>query len=145
MAQGSLLKVQEALFKMIATIAKCKKSSPALEAIFNQVAGLAVGFSCGYLALQQAATDALLGLACIDPDLVWLLLADLAYSMHGKQAPCLPGPEFPELSQLFPPHQSSKQYLWMQYAGQDYGLTVDFSQACRLLEKIDSFHQADVS
>lgn len=141
MAEGSLFKVQEAFFKMIATIARDKKSARALEAVLKQMAGLCVGFACGSQMLQEAATNALLGLSCIDPDLVWLLLADIAYSVDGKEVPSPPGPDFPKISQLLP--QSPKKYLWVQYAGQDFGLKSDVSVAILLLVKIDSCHHAD--
>lgn len=127
---------------MIATIARDMKSARALEAVLKQMAGLCVGFACGSQILQEAAANALLGLSCIDPDLVWLLLADIAYSVDGKKVPSPPGPEFPKISQLLPP-QSPKKYLWVQYAGQDFGLKSDVSVARLLLAKIDSCHHAD--
>lgn len=142
MAEGSVFKVQEAFFKMIATIARDMKSARALEAVLKQMAGLCVGFACGSQILQEAAANALLGLSCIDPDLVWLLLADIAYSVDGKEVPSPPGPEFPKISQLLPP-QTPKKYLWVQYAGQDFGLKSDVSVARLLLAKIDSCHHAD--
>lgn len=126
---------------MIETIAGDKKSARALEAVLKQMAGLCVGFACGSQILQQAATNALLGLSCIDPDLVWLLLADIVYSVDGKEVPSPPGPEFPKISQLLP--QRPKNYLWVQYAGQDFGLKSDVSLASLLLAKIDSCHHAD--
>jgi len=143
MAEGSLFKIQEAFFKMIAAIARDKKSAPALEAVLKKMAGSCVGFACGSQMLQQSATNALLGLSCIDPDLVWLLLADIAFSVDGKEVPSSPGPEFPNISQLLPPPQSPKKYLWVQYAGQDFGLKSDVSLANLLLAKIDSCHHAD--
>jgi hypothetical protein len=39
--------------------------------------------------LQEAAIRALAGLACIDADLVWLLLADVYYSLNQRE-PLLP-------------------------------------------------------
>lgn len=142
MAEGSLFKIQEAFFKMIEIIARDRKTARALEAVLKQIAGSCVGFACGSQMLQQAATNALLGLSCIDPDLVWLLLADIVYSVDGKEVPSPPGPEFPKISQLLPP-QRPKKYLWVQYAGQDFGLKSDVSVASLLLPKIDSCHHAD--
>ncbi|XP_057818036.1 uncharacterized protein LOC131031041 [Cryptomeria japonica] len=98
MAEGTLIKVQEAFFLMIAAIASDKKSACALEAIFKQMAGLAVGFSCGSQTLEKAATDALLGLSSIDQDLVWLLLADIVYSGDGREVPSLPCTGLPKIA-----------------------------------------------
>ncbi|XP_057818002.1 uncharacterized protein LOC131031017 isoform X1 [Cryptomeria japonica] len=138
MAEGTLLKVQEAFFLMIAAIASDKKSACALEAIFKQVAGLAVGFSCGSRTLEKAAIDALLGLSSIDQDLVWLLLADIVYSGDGREVPSPPCTGLPEIARLLP--ESPQEYIWVQYAGQNYGLTSDYLLARKLLEKIDACH-----
>ncbi|CAA3007639.1 Hypothetical predicted protein [Olea europaea subsp. europaea] len=75
------LKVQEELLTMISDLARDKRSATALEAVFKNVSGLVVGIACsGVKGLLDASMNALVGLACIDPDLIWLLLSDVYYS-----------------------------------------------------------------
>lgn len=127
-AEVSDLKDQAAVLQMIATIAQNKRSASALEAVLKKVSGLVVGIACsGVVGLRKAATNALIGLASIDPDLVWLLLADVYFSLKKSDLPLPPAEEFPDVYQVLPPPSSSKGYLHVLYGGQSYGFDIDFS------------------
>ncbi|XP_010669990.2 uncharacterized protein LOC104887100 isoform X2 [Beta vulgaris subsp. vulgaris] len=136
-SETSNLKTQEAMLHMIAELSRDNKSASALEIIFKKVSGLVVGIACSGLAgLWDASIDALSGLASIDPDLIWLLLADLYYSMKGKKDAQQPESEFPELAEILPLPMSSKDYLYVQYGGQTYGFSIDFSSVENAFEKL---------
>ncbi|WMV59494.1 hypothetical protein MTR67_052879 [Solanum verrucosum] len=125
-AEISDLKVQAAVLNMLADLARNKHSASALEAVLKKVSGLVVGIACsGVVGLRDASINALAGLASIDPDLIWLLLADVYYSKKRET----PGPpttgEFLEISEILPPPLSSKGYLYLQYGGKSYGFDID--------------------
>ena len=81
MAEISSQKIQIAVLDMIAAISSNKRSAVALESVLKKVCGLVVGIAYSSLTgLQEAAIRALAGLACMDADLVWLLLADVYYT-----------------------------------------------------------------
>ncbi|KAG8365251.1 hypothetical protein BUALT_Bualt18G0084800 [Buddleja alternifolia] len=123
----SNLKVQVSLLNMISDLAGNKRSASALEAVFKKVSGIVVGIVCsGVKGLQDACVDALAGLATVDPDLIWILLADVYYS-RTKNLPSQPSDEFPEVIETLPPPTTSKEYLYVLYGGQSYGFDVDFT------------------
>ena len=137
-AELSDLTVQAAVHNMIADIAKNKRSASALEAVLKKVSGLVVGIACsGVMGLRDAAINALVGLASIDPDLVWLLVADIYLSLKKKDVLSPPGNEFPEVSQILPPPSSSKGYLYFEYGGQSYGFDIDFSAVEHVFKLLD--------
>ncbi|KAL6538531.1 hypothetical protein OROGR_012519 [Orobanche gracilis] len=125
-AETSNLKVQAAILDMISNLAANKKSASALEVILKKISGIVVGIACsGVKGLQDACVNALVGLSSIDPDLIWLLLADVYYS-RKKNPPSPPSAEFPEISEVLPPPGSS-EYLYVLYGGRSFGFDVDFS------------------
>uniref|UniRef100_A0A803MXQ3 ARM repeat superfamily protein n=1 Tax=Chenopodium quinoa TaxID=63459 RepID=A0A803MXQ3_CHEQI len=126
-SESSNLKTQVAVLRMIAELSRDKKSASALEVVLKKVSGLVVGIACsGVTGLRDASIDALSGLASIDPDLIWLQLADVYYSSKEEDAkPSSSG--FPELAEILPRPMSSKDYLYAQYGGQSYGFDVNFS------------------
>lgn len=137
-AEISTLKVQVAILEMIADLARNKRSAPALDAVLKKVSGFVVGMVCsGVKGLQDACVNALAALASIDPDLVWLLLADVYYS-RAKNPPSPPSGDFPEISEVLPPPSSSKEYFYVLYAGQSYGFDVDFAAVETALDKLCS-------
>ncbi|KAF3784919.1 hypothetical protein EJ110_NYTH29201 [Nymphaea thermarum] len=137
-AEVSILKVQEAALHMISDIAQDKRSASALEGILKKVSGLVVGIACGGPdALQDAAVSALSSLSCIDPDLIWVLLADIVYS-SGRGVPSPPTSDFPEVSQLLPSPSSPKEYLCMQYCGEDSSFDIQLLKAENVFEKLNS-------
>lgn len=127
LAEVSNLKVQAAVLNMIADLSRNNSSRSALEVVFKKVSGLVVGIACsGVRGLHEAALDALQGLATVDPDLIWLLLADVYYS-EKKNTPSPPTSGFPDLSQVLPPPLSAKGHLYVQYGGQMFGFDIDHS------------------
>lgn len=139
MAETSNLKVQVAVLNMIADLARNKRSASALEVVLKKVTGLVVGIACsGVVGLRDASVNALCGLASIDPDLVWLLLADVYYSMKKKDTPQPPTTSFPEIHQILPQPLSPKGYLYVQYGGQTYGFDVVFSSVEIVFKKLYS-------
>lgn len=127
MAEVSNLKVQAAVLNMIADLSRDKRSASALEAVLKKVSGIVVGIACsGVHGLREASVNALVGLASIDSDLIWLLLADVYYSKK-RDMPSPPTSDLPEVSQTLPPPSSPKGYLYVQYGGQSYGFDIDFS------------------
>lgn len=137
-AELSTLKVQVAILDMISDLARSKRSAPALERVLKKVSGVVVGMVCsGVKGLQDACVNALAALASIDPDLIWLLLADVYYS-RTKSPPPPPSGEFPEISEVLPPPPSPKDYLYVLYAGQSYGFDVDFAAVETALDKLNS-------
>ncbi|CAJ2673702.1 unnamed protein product [Trifolium pratense] len=92
--------------------------------------------------LRHASLNALHGLASIDPDLVWLLLADIYYSIKKNDAlPPPPRPDLPEISEIIPLPSSPKEYLYVQYGGQSYGFDIDLASVEFAFTKIDSQYQ----
>lgn len=126
-SESSNLKTQAAVLHMIACMSRDKNSASALELVLKKVSGLVVGIACsGVAGLWDASIDALSGLASIDPDLIWLLLADVYYSMKEKDV-LPPNSAIPELAEILPLPLSSKDYLYVQYGGQTYGFDVNLS------------------
>ncbi|CAM8943397.1 unnamed protein product [Rhodiola kirilowii] len=74
----------------------------------------------GVTGLREASIHALSGLASVDPDLIWLLLADVYYSLKQTDSPAPPTSEFPDLSQILPPPDSHKEFLYVQYGGRSF-------------------------
>nr|XP_023923287.1 TELO2-interacting protein 1 homolog isoform X2 [Quercus suber] len=131
------LKVQIAVLNMIAELSKNRKSASALEVVLKKVSGIVVGIACsGFVRLQDATVNALLGLASIDPDLIWLLLADVYYSMKRKDMPSPPIPNLPAIGQILPPPSSPKEFLYVQYGGQSFD--IEFSSVETVFKKLHS-------
>lgn len=104
MSEISNLKAQISILDMISDLASNSKSASALysHTLLKKVSGIVVGIACsGVKCLQDASVKALAGLACIDPDLIWLLLADVYYSTK-KDLPSPPPSVFPEINELLP-------------------------------------------
>ncbi|XP_022952363.1 uncharacterized protein LOC111455069 isoform X1 [Cucurbita moschata] len=138
-AEGSNLKVQVALLNMIADLSRNRRSASALEVVLKKVSGLVAGVAfSGVMGLREASLNALGGLASIDPDLIWLLVADVYYSMKKKDVPSPPTSDFPEVSRLLPPPLSPKGYLYVLYGGQSYGLDIEVSSVEIVFKKLQS-------
>lgn len=126
MAELSSQKIQVAVLDMIADLSFNKRSAVALESVLKRVAGLVVGIACSTMTgLRRSALKALVGLSNIDSDLIWLLVADVYYSLYSKNMPLQPDPGFYGISELLPPPVSSKEYLYVQYCGENVGLDLD--------------------
>lgn len=139
MAETSNLKVQVAVLNMIAELSRNDRSASALEVVLKKVSGLVIGIACsGVGGLRDASINALQGLASIDPDLIWLLMADVYFSMKKKDIPAPPTPDIPAISQILPPPSSPKEYLYVQYGGQTYGFDVDFASVETVFKKLHS-------
>lgn len=137
LAEVSNMKVQVAVLNMIADLSRNEKSASALEVVLKKVSGLVVGIACsGVVGLRDASINALSGLASIDPDLIWLLLVDVYYSLKKRNLPSRPTSDFPEISEILPPCLSPKEYLYVQYGGQSYGFDVDFSSVDTVFRKL---------
>jgi hypothetical protein len=138
-AEGTNLKVQVAVLNMISELSKNNRSASAMEVVLKKVGGIVVGIACsGIVGLHDASVKALVGLASIDPDLIWLLLADVYYSMKKKDLPSPPIPDLPEISQILPPPSSPRGFLYVQYGGQTYGFDIDFSSVETVFKKLHS-------
>ncbi|XP_017258473.1 uncharacterized protein LOC108227694 isoform X2 [Daucus carota subsp. sativus] len=138
MSEVSDLKVQVAVLNMIGDISRNKRSASALDAVLKKVSGIVVGIACsGVTGLRDASINALAGLASIDPDLVWLLLADVNYSTKKNTLP-QPTADFPKVNQILPLPQSTKDYLYVQYGGQSYGFDIDFASVEIVFKKLHS-------
>ncbi|CAI9784038.1 unnamed protein product [Fraxinus pennsylvanica] len=112
-AEISNVKVQAELLNMISDLAQNKRSASALEVVFKKVSGLVVGIAySGVKGLLDASINALVGLACVDPDLIWLLLSDVYYA-RKKDLPSLLTAEFPEITEILPPPSSYKDYIYV--------------------------------
>lgn len=136
-SESSTLRIQAALLHMIADIAHDKRSASAFKIVLKKVGGLVVGIACsGVSGLHDASLDALSGLASIDPDLIWLLLADVYYSLKDNKGVCLPNSAFPELVEILPTPVSPKDYLYVQYGGQTYGFDIDPSSVETVFKKL---------
>lgn len=130
-AEISDLKVQVAVLEMIAEISGNKNSASALESVFKKVSGVVVAIACsGVGGIGDAAVNALRGLASVDPDLIWLLLADIYYSKKREGI----APPMADLPQLVAPPKSS--YLYAEYGGQMYGFDIDFSAVESVFKKL---------
>ncbi|XP_031115068.1 uncharacterized protein LOC116019112 [Ipomoea triloba] len=137
-AEASDVKVQVAVLSMLAELSKNRRSASALEAVLKKVCGLVVGVACsGVKGVQEAAINALSGLARMDPDLVWLLVADVYYSKK-KDVVSPPNMEFPAISQILPPPSSDKQYLYVLYGGQSYGFDIDVNSVETVFRTLNS-------
>ncbi|KAL7592269.1 hypothetical protein Lser_V15G33916 [Lactuca serriola] len=137
-AEISDLKVQVAVLEMIAEISRNRKSASALESVIKKVSGVVVGIACsGVVGLLDASVNALRGLASIDSDLIWLLLADVYYSKK-REIFSPPVPVAADLPEVLPPPLSSKSYLYVQYGGQSYGFHIDFSAVEFVFKKLYS-------
>ncbi|KAL8473985.1 hypothetical protein ACS0TY_030725 [Phlomoides rotata] len=102
----SNLKVQVSLLNMISDMARNKRCAPSLDAVIKKVSGIVTGMVCsGVKGVQDACVNALVGLASIDPDLIWLLLADVYYS-RKKNLPSSPCADFPEIIEILPPQNT---------------------------------------
>lgn len=134
------MKIQAAILNMIAEIASNKRSAPALQAVFKKASGLVAGIACSNVAgLRDESAKALSGLASIDPDCIWLLMADVYYSLKGKEMPRPPSPDFANMEQLLPPPLSSKEYLYVLYGGEAFGFDVDPVAVERVFQKLCLF------
>lgn len=130
------MKVQVALLDMIAEISGNKKSASAFESVLKKVSGIVVGIACsGVVGLKDASVSALRGLASIDSDLIWLLLADVYYSKK-RETILPPVADLPPVFQLVPPPLSPKAYLYVEYGGQSYGFDIDFSAVEYVFKKL---------
>ncbi|GJR28350.1 hypothetical protein Tco_1104582 [Tanacetum coccineum] len=97
--------VKVVVLEMIAEISGNKKSALAYRSV-----------------VKKRSLNALRGLASIDPDLIWLLLADVYYSKNKEAISSQPPVEdLPPLFQLVLPPSSLKSYLYVQYGRQSYG------------------------
>ncbi|KAF9678708.1 hypothetical protein SADUNF_Sadunf07G0063200 [Salix dunnii] len=134
----SNLKVQVAVLNMIAHLSQNKRSTSALQIVLKKVSGLVVGIACsGVKGLHDASMNALRGLASIDPDLIWLLLADVYYAFK-KDLPSPPSSGLPQISKLLPPPLSPKGYLYVLYGGQSFGFDIDYSSVETVFKKLHS-------
>ncbi|XP_062204924.1 uncharacterized protein LOC133906970 isoform X2 [Phragmites australis] len=137
MAEISSQKVQIAVLDMIAEISSNKRSAIALESVLKRVCGLVVGIAYSNLTgLREAAIRALAGLACMDADLVWLLLADVYYSLNQRDRPLTPNQDLVEISDLLPPPMSSREYLFVQYGGEGVRCDVDPSSVHEVFKRM---------
>ncbi|PWA98766.1 Armadillo-like helical [Artemisia annua] len=85
-AEISHLNVQVTVLEMIAEISGNKKSALAFESVVKNVIGIVVGIACiGIGGLRDAYVNAFRGIASIDPDLIWLILAHVYYFHHCHQ------------------------------------------------------------
>lgn len=142
LAETSYLKVQIAVLNMIAELCRNKSSSSALELVLKKVTGLVVGIACSsVVGLREASLNALRGLASIDPDLVWLLLADVYYTAKKTEKSPPSRPDLPEISEILPLPMSPKEYLYVQYGGQSYGFDIDLASLDTVFTNIDSQYQ----
>ncbi|XP_018815607.2 uncharacterized protein LOC108987186 [Juglans regia] len=138
-AEVTNLKVQVAVLNMIAELSKNKRSSSAMEVVLKKVSSIVVGIACsGVVGLYDASVNALLGLASIDPDLIWLLLADVYYTMKKEDMPSPPISDLPQICRILPLPSSPKEFLYMQYGGQTFGFDIDFSSVETVFRKLHS-------
>ncbi|XP_010537793.1 PREDICTED: TELO2-interacting protein 1 homolog [Tarenaya hassleriana] len=140
MAEASSLKVQNAVLNMIADLSSDKHSASALDAALKKVAGLVVGIACsGVSGLHDSAVNALRGIASIDPDLIWILLSDVYFSLKKKDSlPPPPSPEFPEISRVLlpPPADFPARFLYVEYGGRSHGFDLEFSSVEIVFKKM---------
>uniref|UniRef100_A0ACD5TMG3 Uncharacterized protein n=1 Tax=Avena sativa TaxID=4498 RepID=A0ACD5TMG3_AVESA len=138
MAEISSQKIQIAVLDMITEISSNKRSAIALESVLKKICGLVVGIAYGGLiGLREAAIRALTGLACMDADLVWLLLADVYYSVNQRDMPLPPILDLMELCDLLPPPMSSREYLFVQYGGEGVRYDIDPLSVHEVFKRMD--------
>ena len=136
-SESSNLKTQAAVLHMIAELARDKGSASALQVVLKKVSGLVVGIACSSVSgLWDPAIDALSGLASIDADLIWVLLADVYYSSTKEKDVAKPSSEFPELAEILLPPCSSNNYLYVQYGGQTYGFEINLASVENAIKKL---------
>ncbi|XP_065009722.1 uncharacterized protein LOC135639758 isoform X2 [Musa acuminata AAA Group] len=139
MAEVSSQKIQAAVLDMITMICSDKRTSSALQTVLKKVSGIVVGIACSSMAgLKDACLRALSGLACIDSDLTWLLLADVYYSLNRRDVILPPCRDLAGISELLPAASSKKEYLFVNYAGEDLGLDIDPSSVEVVFRKMES-------
>lgn len=139
MSEISNLKVQVAVLNMIAHLSENKRSTSALQIVLKKVSGLVVGIAfSGVKGLHDASINALRGLASIDSDLIWLLLADVYYTLKKKDLPSPPISGLPQISKILPPPLSPKGYLYVQYGGQSFGFDIDYPSVETVFKKLRS-------
>ncbi|TVU31553.1 hypothetical protein EJB05_23242 [Eragrostis curvula] len=137
MAEISSQKIQIAVLDMIAEVSSNKRSAIALESVLKKVCGLVVGIAYSSLTgLREAAVRALAGLAGIDADLVWLLLADVYYSLNQRDMPVPPSQDLVEISDILPPPMSTREYLFVQYGGEGVRCDVDPSSVNEVFKRM---------
>lgn len=137
MSEISNLKVQVAVLNMIAHLSQNKRSTSALQIVLKKVSGLVVGIAfSGVKGLHDASINALRGLASIDSDLIWLLLADVYYALKKKDLPSPPISGLPQISKILPPPLSPKGYLYVQYGGQSFGFDIDYPSVETVFKKL---------
>lgn len=137
MSEISNLKVQVAVLNMIAHLSQNKRSTSALQIVLKKVSGLVVGIAfSGVKGLHDASINALRGLASIDSDLIWLLLADVYYALKKKDLPSPPISGLPQISKILPPPLSPKGYLYVQYGGQSFGFDIDYASVETVFKKL---------
>nr|XP_025625066.1 uncharacterized protein LOC112717178 isoform X2 [Arachis hypogaea] len=142
LAETSYIKVQIALLNMIADLCQNKRSAPALQLVLKKVSGLVVGIACSsVIGLRKASLNALHGLASIDPDLAWLLVADIYYTMKKTEIFSPPRPDLPEISEILPFPTSPKEHLYVQYAEQSSGFDIDLASLEVVFQDINSQYQ----
>ncbi|KAJ7954596.1 ARM repeat superfamily protein [Quillaja saponaria] len=138
-AEFSSLKVQIAVLNMISDLCQNKSSATALEVVLKKLSGMVVGIAfSGISGLHDASLNALHGIASIDPDLVWLLLADVYYSVKKTNILPPPASDLPEISQVLPPPKTPDGYLYVQYGGQTSGFDIDLSTVEIVFSKLHS-------
>ncbi|CAM0956048.1 unnamed protein product [Alopecurus aequalis] len=138
MAEISSQKIQIAVLDMITEISSNKRSAIALESVLKKICGLVVGIAYGgLLGLREAAIRALTGLACMDADLVWLLLADVYHSLNQRDMPLPPIQDLAELCDLLPPPMSSREYLFVQYGGEGVRYDIDPSSVHEVFKRME--------
>ncbi|KAE8691312.1 ARM repeat superfamily protein isoform 2 [Hibiscus syriacus] len=139
-AETSSLKVQVAVLNMIADLSQNKRSASALKVVMKKVSGIVAGVACsGVAGLHDASMNALKGLASIDPDLIWILAGDVFYSVKKNGLPSPPTSDFPPISEILPPAESYKKFLYVKYGGQSYGFDVEISSLDTVLRKLQAF------
>ncbi|KAJ3681678.1 hypothetical protein LUZ60_014251 [Juncus effusus] len=129
----SSVKIQMAVLDMIFDLVCDKRSKIALESVLKRVSGLVVGIACGNnnnsnkFGLRESALRALIGLMNIDEDLLWLLVADLYYSLNrnNNNDNMKLGSEWCGIEMLVPVPKDSKEFLCVQYGKWSSGFELD--------------------
>lgn len=126
MAEISSLKVQAAVLDMITMICLDDRASSALRTVLKKISGITVGIACNSMAsLRDSSIRALSALARIDSDLIWLLLADVYYSLRKDDCITPSSLDLRCIYDLLPAPLSLKEYLFVNYAGENFGFDVD--------------------
>ncbi|WOL09672.1 hypothetical protein Cni_G18425 [Canna indica] len=125
-AEVSNQKIQVAVLDMITMMCANKRTSSALKVALKKVSGIVVGIACSRTAgLRDSSMRALSGLARIDSDLIWLLLADVYYSLNKHDDIVPPNQDLAGISDLLPAPSSSKEYMFANNAGENFSIDVD--------------------